>query len=405
MDLMKKRWLILIASCFVTLCAGSQYAWSVFASPMAEHLSQLTGHEIASLAIVFTVTNSVGPITMIGGGYINDKLGPKLVLIAGGILFGAGMIGSGFATSVGMLIVCYGLGVGLGVGMVYGTIVSNAVKFFPDKSGLAGGLTTACYGGSSVLVPIIVTALLAHNSITAVFKMIGVVMMIIICASAFVIQSCPADFQVEGYTAAKKAGGKDYSYKEMLTQPVFYLMLLTLTCGAFAGMMIISQASPIAQKMMGFTPAAAAAVVSVLALFNMLGRLVAGSLSDKIGAAGTLRVTFVCSLLASVLLYFCKEGTVAIFYIGLAVIGFSFGAIMGIYPGFTATQFGRRNNSVNYGIMFIGFALAGLLGPMIMNFLVQLTGRYQPAFLVSAALAALGEVLINIFIAATKKQA
>lgn len=403
MDLMKKRWLILLASCFVTLCAGSQYAWSVFASPMAEHLSNLTGQEITSLAIVFTVTNSVGPITMIGGGFINDKLGPKLVLLTGGILFGLGMIGSGFATSVGMLIVCYGLGVGLGVGMVYGTIVSNAVKFFPDKSGLAGGLTTACYGGSSVLVPIIVTALLKNNEITAVFKMIGVVMMIIICASAFVIQSCPADFKVEGFTAAKKAQGKDYSYQEMLTQPIFYLMLLTLTCGAFAGMMIISQASPIAQKMMGFTPAAAAGVVSILALFNMTGRLVAGSLSDRIGAGGTLRITFVCSLIASVLLYFCNESTVVLFYVGLAVIGFSFGAIMGIYPGFTAQQFGRKNNSVNYGIMFIGFALAGLLGPMIMNTLVQMTGRYQPAFLVSVALAALGEVLINIFMAKSKK--
>lgn len=403
MDLMKKRWLILLASCFVTLCAGSQYAWSVFASPMAEHLSNLTGQEITSLAIVFTVTNSVGPITMIGGGFINDKLGPKLVLLTGGILFGLGMIGSGFATSVGMLIVCYGLGVGLGVGMVYGTIVSNAVKFFPDKSGLAGGLTTACYGGSSVLVPIIVTALLKNNEITAVFKMIGVVMMIIICASAFVIQSCPADFKVKGFTAAKKAQGKDYSYQEMLTQPIFYLMLLTLTCGAFAGMMIISQASPIAQKMMGFTPAAAAGVVSILALFNMTGRLVAGSLSDRIGAGGTLRITFVCSLIASVLLYFCNESTVVLFYVGLAVIGFSFGAIMGIYPGFTAQQFGRKNNSVNYGIMFIGFALAGLLGPMIMNTLVQMTGRYQPAFLVSVALAALGEVLINIFMAKSKK--
>lgn len=403
MDLMKKRWLILLASCFVTLCAGSQYAWSVFASPMAEHLSNLTGQEITSLAIVFTVTNSVGPITMIGGGFINDKLGPKLVLLTGGILFGLGMIGSGFATSVGMLIVCYGLGVGLGVGMVYGTIVSNAVKFFPDKSGLAGGLTTACYGGSSVLVPIIVTALLKNNEITAVFKMIGVVMMIIICASAFVIQSCPTDFKVEGFTAAKKAQGKDYSYQEMLTQPIFYLMLLTLTCGAFAGMMIISQASPIAQKMMGFTPAAAAGVVSILALFNMTGRLVAGSLSDRIGAGGTLRITFVCSLIASVLLYFCNESTVVLFYVGLAVIGFSFGAIMGIYPGFTAQQFGRKNNSVNYGIMFIGFALAGLLGPMIMNTLVQMTGRYQPAFLVSVALAALGEVLINIFMAKSKK--
>lgn len=395
MDLQKKRWLILIASCFVTLCIGSLYAWSAFASPMGVYLSQCAGHEIASLAIVFTIANAVGPITMISGGFINDKLGPKGILLVGGLLFGAGMICSGFARSVGMLIVTYGLGVGLGVGMIYGVTVSNTVKFFPDKGGFAGGMITACYGASSILIPPIANALAEAYHVTTAFKAIGIVMMVIICASAFVIKPCPSDFQVAG--AAKKAAaaaGKDYTAREMLKQSDCYLMLLTLTCGAFAGMMVISQASQIAQNMMGMTQAAAAVVVSVIALFNALGRLASGSLSDKIGATGTLRITFVASLIASVVLFFCKEGSAVLFYVCLAVIGFSFGSIMGIYPGFTAQRFGRKNNSVNYGIMFIGFALAGILGPMVMNAILGATGRYQPAFLASAALAVVGEILI-----------
>ena len=395
MDLQKKRWLILIASCFVTLCIGSLYAWSAFASPMGVYLSQCAGHEIASLAIVFTIANAVGPITMISGGFINDKLGPKGILLVGGLLFGAGMICSGFAKSVGMLIVTYGLGVGLGVGMIYGVTVSNTVKFFPDKGGFAGGMITACYGASSIIIPPIANALAETYHVTTAFKAIGIVMMVIICASAFVIKPCPPDFQAAGM--AKKAAaaqGKDYTAREMLKQSDCYLMLLTLTCGAFAGMMVISQASQIAQKMMGMTQAAAAVVVSVIALFNALGRLASGSLSDKIGATGTLRITFAASLLASVLLFFCKEGSAVLFYVCLAVIGFSFGSIMGIYPGFTAQRFGRKNNSVNYGIMFIGFALAGILGPMVMNAILGSTGRYQPAFLASAALAVVGEILI-----------
>ena len=190
----------------------------------------------------------------------------------------------------------------------------------------------------------------------------------------------------------------------MLGQKSFYFMLLTLTCGAFAGMMIISQASPIAQQMMGFTPASAAAVVSLLALFNMLGRLASGALSDRLGALGTMRLTFAISVIAGILLFFCRESTVPMFYIGLAMAGFGFGSIMGIYPGFTAKQFGRKYNSVNYGIMFIGFALAGVLGPMIMNFLKNATGRYQPAFLVAAALAVVGEVLIALLSALESKK-
>ena len=133
MDLTKKRWIILLASCLINLCIGSLYAWSVFATPMAAYLSSVTGSEVASLAIIFTIANAVGPITMISGGFINDKIGPKWVIFIGGILFGLGMIVSGFAKSVGMLLLTYGLGVGLGVGMVYGCTVSNSVKFFPDK--------------------------------------------------------------------------------------------------------------------------------------------------------------------------------------------------------------------------------------------------------------------------------
>ena len=264
MNWQKKRWLILVASCFVTLCIGSLYAWSAFASPMGAYLTECAGHEIASLAIVFTIANAVGPITMISGGFINDKLGPKGILLVGGLLFGAGMICSGFAKSVGMLIATYGLGVGLGVGMIYGVTVSNTVKFFPDKGGFAGGMITACYGASSIIIPPIANALAETYHVTTAFKAIGVVMMVIICASAFVIKPCPADFQVAG--VAKKAAaaqGREHTAREMLKQSDCYLMLLTLTCGAFAGMMVISQASQIAQKMMGFTPAAAAAVVSI----------------------------------------------------------------------------------------------------------------------------------------------
>lgn len=405
MNWQKKRWLILIASCFVTLCIGSLYAWSAFASPMGAYLTECAGHEIASLAIVFTIANAVGPITMISGGFINDKLGPKGILLVGGLLFGAGMICSGFAKSVGMLIVTYGLGVGLGVGMIYGVTVSNTVKFFPDKGGFAGGMITACYGASSIIIPPIANALAETYHVTTAFKAIGIVMMVIICASAFVIKPCPADFQPAG--VAKKAAaaqGREYTAREMLQQSDCYFMLLTLTCGAFAGMMVISQASQIAQKMMGMTQAAAAVVVSVIALFNALGRLASGSLSDKIGATGTLRITFAASLIASVVLFFCREGSAVLFYICLAVIGFCFGSIMGIYPGFTAQRFGRKNNSVNYGIMFIGFALAGILGPMVMNAIFGATGRYQPAFLASAALAVVGEILIIVLRVSAKKR-
>ena len=407
MSLTKKRWIILAASCLINLCIGSLYAWSVFATPMAAYLSSVTGSEVAGLAIIFTIANAVGPITMISGGFINDKIGPKWVIFIGGILFGLGMIASGFAKSVGMLLLTYGLGVGLGVGMVYGCTVSNSVKFFPDKRGLVGGIATASYGISSVIIPIVANALIDNFDVTMAFRILGAAMLVIICVSAFFIQTCPKDFKPEGWNPpAPKAGAKapvDKDWKAMLKDPIFYVMILMLLCGAFSGLMVTSQASPVAQNMIGMTAAQAAVVVSVLAIFNTLGRILAGFISDKIGSVNTILGVFLVSVLGLGLLFISGEGSVATFYIGVCIVGLCFGSIMGIYPGFTASQFGGRNNSVNYGIMFIGFAAAGYFGPTIMSKIYASAGAYQTAFLAAMALAIAGAVLTFAFRKLSKK--
>ena len=243
MELTKKRWIILIASCFINLCIGSMYAWSVFAAPMAKYLSQVTGATLTAgaLAIVFTVTNSVGPITMITGGRINDTFGPKKVIFVGGVLFGGGMILSGFATSLDVLVLAYGIITGLGIGMVYGCTISNSIKFFPDKRGFVGGITTACYGFSSVIVPPVANVLINNFGVTAAFKIIGTTFLIIVCACSFFIDKCPAGFIPEGWTPPASNGNKlnqnDKDWKGMLTSPVFYPMMLVLLCGAFYGLM------------------------------------------------------------------------------------------------------------------------------------------------------------------------
>lgn len=395
MNLTKKRWYVFFAACLINLCIGSLYAWSVFATPLAQHINELTGSNITSLAIVFTIANAVGPITMIGGGALNRKLGVRKVILIGGTLFGLGMIATGFVTSVGMLIVTYGLGVGLGLGMVYGCTISNTVKFFPDKSGFIGGGVTAAYGISSVIIPIIATALMDAVGVTSSFKIIGAAMLAIIIGSSFFVEDCPNDFCPDGYTPAKTAGGSEAckDWRGMTKDPVFYVMITMLLCGAFSGMMIISQASPLAQRITGISPATAATVVSIIALCNTGGRIIAGWLSDKLGTIKTIRLVFVGSMLALAMLYVSGLGVHALFYAGVCIIALMFGSIMGVYPGFTATQFGRRYNGVNYGIMFIGFALAGVLGPIIMSSLYSSTGTDQIAFVVAFALEALGFVL------------
>jgi MFS family permease len=387
-------------SCLINLCIGSLYAWSVFANPMSEYLSNIIGKHITSLAIVFTVANSVGPVTMISGGFINDRLGPRLVILVGGLLFGSGMFFSGFANSVSLLIITYGLGVGLGMGMVYGCTVSNTVKFFPDHRGLAGGLTTASYGISSVLMPPFTNVLIGIASITATFKIIGIIMSAVIVTAAFFVIKCPPEFMPDGWKLVQNAVGitrREKNWKEMLKDPVFYVMLFLLCCGAFPGLMIISQASPLAQRMIGMSVTSAAVAVSTLALLNTCGRIVAGFLSDKLGIVKTLVGVFILSITGLLLLYFSETGDSFRFYAGIAAIGLSFGSIMGVFPGFTASQFGAKNNSMNYGIMFIGFAAAGLFGPTIMNRIYGLNNSYRSAFFIAICLSVSGIVLSVIY--------
>lgn len=394
----KKRWIILFACCLANLCLGSIYAWSVFASPMADYLTSLRGTAITTgdLAIVYTVANAVGPITMITGGWFNDRFGPKKVIFVGGALFGTGMIASSFANGIRALLVTYGLMCGLGLGMAYGCTISSCVKFFPDKRGLIGGITTAVYGFSSVILPPVVTTIVQRASVTTAFRYVGMAFLGIMTICSLIVEQCPAGFVPEGWTppaaAAKKQASLDLDWRGMLRSPVFYVMLVLLMCGAFSGMMIISQASAVASGMLGMTAAAAGVVVSVLALFNACGRLLAGYISDRIGRINTLLISCILSFMGLLLLAFVGSRMPA-FYGGIALTGLSFGAFMGVYPGFTADQFGAKNNSVNYGIMFIGFALAGLFGPMIMKNIYASAGSYNRAFLVAAALSAAGACL------------
>lgn len=156
-------------------------------------------------------------------------------------------------------------------------------KVFSRQERFIGGIATASYGISSVLVPIIANALIDHFNVTTAFKLLGGIMLVIICISAFFISACPKDFKPDGWNPPTPvSGGKaaiDKNWKAMLKDSIFYVMILMLCCGAFSGLMITSQASPLAQQMIGMTAAEAAVVVSILALLNTSGRILAGVIS------------------------------------------------------------------------------------------------------------------------------
>ena len=175
----------------------------------------------------------------------------------------------------------------------------------------------------------------------------------------------------------------------MVSTKRFWKMLFFLCCGAVSGMMIISQSAGIASKQIGLSSALAATAVSYLALINTLGRVAAGTLSDRLGACRTLIFSSLLTALGMVTLLFCGKGSIVMFFAALSLIGFSFGSFMGIYPGFTAAAFGAQHNSVNYGIMFTDFSFAGVLGPWIIKTL-SAGGSFSSAYSVACCISLIG---------------
>lgn len=393
--LTKRRWVYLFICCLINLCIGSMYAWSVLADPMARELG------VSSLSTPFSVANSVGFISMIIGGLVADRKGPRWVMFLGGLMFGLGMFGCGYAQNVVHLILCYGIILGLGLSFVYGCTISTCIKFFPDKRGLAGGLATAFYGISSAIFAPIGNALNDAVGVRMSFKLLGIVFLIIVCIGSLFISACPNGFLPQGYVPPvnhRTAGQSDKTTLEMLRMPIFYVMLVMLTCGGVSGMMVISNASGIARNVTGMDAGTAALLVLILCLFNTAGRLIAGSLSDKLGRINTLTIAIAVGLAGLALLYMADvTAAVSALVLGLVLTGICFGTFMGVFPGFCTDQFGSKYNTVNYGIMWIGFCLAGIVGPTILTTVYASAGTYRTAFLIAAFISLFGMLMTVVY--------
>ncbi|MBP2629164.1 MAG: NarK [Firmicutes bacterium] len=405
MDLAKKRWYVLIASVVINLCIGSGYAWSVFAGP----LIKILGCTAAAAAVAFSLTNMLGPVTMITGGWVQDKFGPKWVIFAGAFMFGGGMYLAGSTDSLSWLYMTYGIMGGLGMGMVYGCTIANTVKFFPDRRGLVAGLATAGYGFGPVIAAPLAQSLIASYGVLATLKIMGIGYLIIIAALSMLITAAPVGYKPEGWnppapTASSTVTGAEKNWSQMLSDPMFYLLFSMLVIGAFSGLMIISQASPIAQEIVKVTAAQAAMAVSYLALSNTFGRIFWGSISDKFGRFPALIAMYILAAVAAYGLTTISAGAFTPFVVIVMVIGLCFGGFMGIFPALTADTFGAKNNGVNYGIMFCAFAVAGWFGPRTAATVKAANnGDYTQAFVIAGILSVIGIALTLIVVAKNKK--
>jgi len=383
---MKKntRWTVLFASMAILLCAGSLYSFSVFAKP----LSVSKGWSMPDVMLAFTINAAIAPIPTILGGFITDKGKANISIILGGILFAVGFILTGFATTKGMLYFSYGVLSGVGQAFAYSGIISNALRFFPDKRGLAAGLITGAMGGASVIAAPIAHSLIANYGVHNAFIYLGSVYLVIIIIALFFIKVAPANYQPEGWVqpvAEIKQEAANKNSKQMLMSLSFYFIISMFAIGAFSGLLV-------------------ATFVSIYALSNCLGRIVWGIVSDKIGHEKTLIAIY--SVIAISLLILVNIRTTLGLTVGLVLLGLCFGGTMGVFAPLVMKTFGPINQGVNYGIVFIGFSTAAFFAPKYAaGIAAKHSGDFTDAFYVAIALVLVGLVISVIYSIFSKRKA
>ena len=389
----KKRWLSMVAALIICICAGFGYAWSVLQTPIIA-VHQWPDSQVSLTYTITVLCSTMAPLLF---GAVIRKLNTRTCVVVGAVLIGVGLFCTGWMSGgVWQLYLCYGVLSGLGTGFVYPTLMSYVVRLFPEKSGMASGLGTAAYGSGAIIWAPVASALIEGVSLRAAFCVLGVGFLVVILAGAFLLREPPEGFRESLCgTAGPKAAqseGVNLRRSEMVKTLPFYMMVVIFTCGLVAGVIVISQASPILQSAYGFTAGSAAVFVSVFAACNMAGRFLWGSLSDRMGIRQVMIAVFVVCILSMVVLALVGNTVVAV--IAMAVAASCYGGFASVLTPLTAKVFGAKYVTENYGVMYIVFGLASLIGPVLaVQFKAAGGGSYTGAFVAAAVLAALGLVL------------
>ena len=270
------------------------------------------------------------------------------MLTVGGLMIGAGLVLASCAESLLMLSVVYGLCFGFGVGLTYVSTLGTAMKLFPDRKGLAGGLVTMSYGLSSMCVPIAASNLIEHFGITFALLIFGLVCGSVIAAAGILSGAATSAGVSHEITQALAAFWdrplaashstlpvEDKNWKEMLASPVFYAMLVLFICGSTGALMLIPSAVMISMQQIGLTAQAAAGCVSALAVANTLGRVSGGLISDRIGRLPTLGVSLFAAMSGLMLLLCSGTDDVTTFLAGLILTTVCYGSFVGVFPSLT----------------------------------------------------------------------
>jgi MFS transporter, OFA family, oxalate/formate antiporter len=393
---MNRGWLVTFSGMGLNLALGVLYSWSVFGKQLTDAIEKGGfGWTKTQAALPYTIAIAFFAAMMVPAGRLQDKFGPRIVSTIGAILTGLGLIVAGFAATGSMapIIIGFGILAGTGIGLGYASATPAAVKWFPpEKKGLISGIVVSGFGVASVYIAPLSRSLLSQYGVSKSFMILGIafaIATVIICQ--FIrnpVAPAVSTKQVQSAAVNKKT---DYVWREMMKTKTFYLLWIEFACGALAGLMIIGHLAKIVSVQSNNVIQTGFLFVALLAIFNAGGRLIAGVLSDYIGRMKTILLVFISQTI--IMLLFSQFSTVSAFILGSAVVGFSYGACLSVFPSTCADHWGTKNLGLNYGILFTAWGVGGVFGPILAGKVADATGNYNTAYIISAALLIFAAIL------------
>ncbi len=342
---------LLVGGGIINLSLGSLFSWSLFVDPLAEQF----GSSPAALAGVFSVSVMIFAAIVLAGGPVVDRHRPRTVATAAAVAAAAGLLLGSRAPSLGWVVAGYGALFGVGNGLGYATAVAVAGKGFGDRRGLALGVVVGAYAAGPLVASPAITALLAAVGWRGTFVALGVVIgLALLVGAALLGDGLPDD----GGPSPAPPG----SARTLLLRPGGIALWAAFLLGTLPAMLVVAHAATIADAG-GLRPAAVSAAVALLGAGNLAGRAGGGWLSDRFGRlpglrAATLTLAAACAALAAV------SATVPVLVL-MVVVGVGYGTQSSLVPALTADLFGVERFGANYGRIFTGWGVAGLLGPQL----------------------------------------
>lgn len=369
------RWVqLVIGIVCMSMVANMQYGWTLFVEPMA----QKHGWTRAAIQVAFTIFILTETWLVPIEGWVVDKLGPRVVVVAAGALCALAWIINSKAESLAMLYLGAVIG-GIGAGTVYGTCMGNAVKWFADKRGLAAGLTAAGFGAGSALTIIPIANMIKADGYEAAFWNFGLIQGLSVLVMGFLLIKPPASSKTTGKATIQQSS-KDYTLSEMVRKPVFWLMYLLFVSVAAGGLIATAQLGSIAKDFghdnttlswFGLTLPALTFALTIDRILNGVTRPFFGWVSDKIGREPTMLFAFLLEGVGIIALLHYGHDPVA-FVILTGLVFFAWGEIFSLFPSMCADTFGSKFAAGNAGMLYTAKGTASLLVPvgawMVANF-------------------------------------